>query len=89
MFVPPAHQIGAGTSRMPTHQSELSSGSLEFNLLFSMTFSYGWLADGTLRFPMQSVHPDCGNRKGIIGSSEVVKDKLNTRGDAYCYKPTG
>ena len=79
----------AGASRMRTPYCDLSNGSLEFNLLFSMTFSFGWLADGTLRYPMQGAYPGCGNRTGIIGSSEVVTDKLNTRKDAYCYKATG
>ena len=44
-----------------------------------MIFSHGWLADSSVRYPMQKAVGGCGNKKGIIGSPLPREDKENTR----------
>ncbi|XP_078370686.1 uncharacterized protein LOC144654413 isoform X2 [Oculina patagonica] len=46
--------------------------------------SFGWLADGTARFPMQEKMTNCGNIIGIAGSP-TPRDKDN-KYNAWCYK---
>nr|XP_058940204.1 brevican core protein-like [Pocillopora verrucosa] len=46
---------------------------------------YGWLADATLRYPMQTIQPNCGSLTGIIGSSTPQHNKSKTS-NAWCYK---
>ncbi|KAL9973639.1 hypothetical protein ACROYT_G020120 [Oculina patagonica] len=46
--------------------------------------SNAWLADSTVRFPMQEAKSGCGNKIGIVGSS---KPMAKTRKyNAWCYK---
>ncbi|XP_066017845.1 aggrecan core protein-like [Pocillopora verrucosa] len=45
---------------------------------------YGWLADATLRYPMQTSKPGCRDRIGII-ESPTPQDK-STTSNAWCYK---
>ncbi|KAL9973606.1 hypothetical protein ACROYT_G020083 [Oculina patagonica] len=45
---------------------------------------YGWLADSTVRYPMQGEYSGCENKIGIIGSS-TPEDKTN-KYNAWCYK---
>lgn len=43
----------------------------------------GWLIDATVRFPMQTKKNGCGNKIGIIGSSE--KQNKGEKSNAWCY----
>ena len=45
---------------------------------------FGWLADGTARYPMYEKKSNCGNKIGIAGipSLRVKNEKYN----AWCYK---
>lgn len=45
---------------------------------------YGWLKDGTIRYPMQQVHDNCGGMLGIVGSN-TIKIK-SEKSNAWCYK---
>ncbi|CAH3039677.1 unnamed protein product [Porites lobata] len=48
--------------------------------------AYGWLADGTVRYPMHVLKSNCGNKTGIVGSS-TPRNKTKMF-DVWCYKET-
>ncbi|XP_078370678.1 uncharacterized protein LOC144654408 [Oculina patagonica] len=46
---------------------------------------YAWLVDATVRYPMQTVNPNCGNMIGVVGS-DAKRNKETGQYDAWCYK---
>ena len=59
-------------------------GQLHSSIVTLFFFRYGWLADATLRYPMQTSKPGCQDRIGII-ESPTPQDKSTTF-NAWCYK---
>ncbi|XP_078370347.1 uncharacterized protein LOC144654122 [Oculina patagonica] len=47
--------------------------------------AFGWLADGTARYPMQEERSGCGNTIGIVGNP-TLRDKNNRKYNAWCYR---
>ncbi|CAH3113660.1 unnamed protein product [Pocillopora meandrina] len=45
---------------------------------------YGWLKDGTQRYPMQKVHDKCGKKIGIVGSNTT--QNKSEKSNAWCWK---
>lgn len=45
---------------------------------------YGWLNDGTQRYPMQKVHDMCGKKIGIVGSNTT--QNKSKKSNAWCWK---
>ena len=57
-----------------------------YHFLIILFARWGWLADGTVRYPMHTKSPNCGNAIGLHGSSSPI-DK-ETKRNAWCYRPT-
>lgn len=45
---------------------------------------YGWLNDGTQRYPMRKVHDMCGKKIGIVGSNTT--QNKSKKSNAWCWK---
>ncbi|RUA05046.1 MAG: hypothetical protein DSY43_05470 [Gammaproteobacteria bacterium] len=66
---------------------------ITLNYLFhDVIHSYGWLIDGTVRYPIfyQPTNPNCGGMDPpSIRGSTVVYNKNTSKFNVYCYKEIG